>query len=99
MPLEPTVESEQEDELFVVCRRCDEEVDSTALYCPECGASLDPALNTASAMLDRSMPTLRRLGREMARNPLGFFIRWGIYVFLFVLGVRIFVGCVQRALG
>ncbi len=98
MPLEPTGESEQEDALFVACSRCNEEVDSTASYCPECGASLDPALNAASAMLDRAMPTLRRLGRQMARNPLGFFIRWGIYVFCFALGVRIFVGCVQGAL-
>ncbi len=97
MPLEPTSESEQEDE-FVVCLRCNEQVDATANYCPECGRSLDPALRSASAMLDWSMPTLRRLGRQMARNPLGFFIRWGIYVFCFALGVRIFVGCVQGAL-
>ncbi len=98
MPLEPTGESEQEDVVFVACLRCDEEVDSTSRYCPECGASLAPALNAASAMLDRSMPTVRRLGRQMARNPLGFFIRWGIYVFCFALGVKIFVGCVQGAL-
>ena len=98
MPPEPTDEREQEDGPFVVCLRCNEQVDATANYCPECGRSLDPALKSASAMLDWSMPTLRRLGREVARNPLAFFIRWGIYVFLFALGVRIFVGCVQAAL-
>ncbi len=98
MPPEPTGEREQEDESFVVCMRCNEEVDATSNYCPGCGASLDPALNRASALLDRSMPTLRRLARNMARNPLGFFIRWGIYVFLFALGVRIFVGFVRGAL-
>ncbi len=99
MPPEPTGdESEQEDESFVVCLRCNEEVDATSNYCPECGASLDTTLNAASAMLDRSMPTLRRLGRQMARNPLGFFIRWGIYIFLAALGVRIFAGFVRRAL-
>ncbi len=98
MPLEPTGEREREDEVFVVCQRCDEEVDATSRYCPECGASLEPTLNAASGMLHRAMPTVRRLGRQMARNPLGFFIRWGIYVFCFALGVRIFVGCVRGAL-
>ena len=98
MPQEPASEPEQEDEAFVVCQRCNEEVDATSRYCPECGASLEPTLNAASAMLHRAMPTARRLGRQMAQNPLGFFIRWGIYVFCFALGVRIFVGCVQGAL-
>ena len=98
MPLEPTGERRQEDEVFVLCQRCDEEVDANSRYCPECGASLEPTLNAASGMLHRAMPTVRRLGRQMARNPLGFFIRWGIYVFCFALGVRIFVGCVRGAL-
>ncbi len=98
MPLEPIGEREQEDEDFVLCQRCDEEVDATSRYCPECGASLEPTLNAASAVLHRAGRTVRRQGREMAKNPLGFFISWGIYVFCFALGVRIFVGCVQGAL-
>ena len=98
MALEPTVEREREDDHFIVCERCDEEVDALSRYCPECGASLEPTLNMASAIVHRSTSTARRLGRELARNPLGFFIRCEIYVFCFALGVRIFVGCVQGAL-
>ena len=98
MPQKPTVEHADEDAIFVVCQRCNEEVDETSRYCPECGASLDPTLNAGSATLHRSMLTVRRQGRELAKNPLGFFIRWGLYVFFFALGVRIFVGCVRGAL-
>ena len=76
MPLEPTGESEQEDAPFVVCLRCNEDVDATSNYCPECGASLDPALNRASAVVDRTMPTLRRLARRMGRNPIGLLSRY-----------------------
>ncbi len=99
MPLEPTGESEQEDAPFVVCLRCNEEVDATSNYCPECGASLDPALNRASAVLDRTMPTLRRLSRRMWRNPIGFLIRFVIFVVCFGIAVRIVVGIVRRTLG
>ena len=99
MPLEPTGESEQEDALFVVCLRCDEEVDATSNYCPECGASLDRALNRASAVLDRSMPILRRVARRMWRNPIGFLIRFVIFVVCFGIAVRIVVGIVRRGFG
>ncbi len=99
MPLEPTGESEHEDALFIVCLRCNEEVDATSNYCPECGASLDPALNRASAVLDRSMPTLRRVARRMWRNPVGFLIRFVIFVVCFGVAVRIVVGIVRRGLG
>ena len=99
MPLEPTGDSEQEGARFVVCLRCDEEVDATSNYCPECGASLDRALNRASALLDRSMPTLRRLSRRIWRNPIGFLIRFVILVVCFGIAVRIVVGIVRGAFG
>ena len=99
MPLEPTGEGEQEDVLFVVCLRCDEDVDATSNYCPECGASLDPALNRASAVLDRTTPTLRRLARRMWRNPIGFLLRFVIFAVCFGIAVRIVVGIIRRGLG
>ena len=99
MPLEPTGEGEQEDVLFVVCLRCDEDVDATSNYCPECGASLDPALNRASAVVDRTMPTLGRLARRMWRNPIGFLIRFVIFAVCFGIAVRLVVGIIRRGFG
>ncbi len=99
MPLEPTGGSEQEEALFVVCLRCDEEVDATSNYCPECGASLDPALNRASAVLDRTMPTVRRIARGMWRNPIGFLIRFVIFAVCLGIAVRLIAGIVRRGFG
>ena len=77
------------------CPVCRERVEDEWTFCAACGSPLDDV--TGIGLADRISVFFRRQGRAMLRNPLGFFIRWGIYVFLFALGASIFRGCVQGA--
>ena len=85
-------------EAELICFECDREIEIEADFCPHCGASLEPE-NVADASFGVRVPAfLRKQGRQMIRNPLGFFIRWGIYIFFFALGVSIFRGCLEGAI-
>ena len=78
------------------CPVCREQVEDEWAYCAACGSPIDDV--TGVGLIDRIPIFVRAQGRRMLRNPLAFFIRWGIYVFCFGLGVSIFRGCVQGAI-
>ncbi len=84
-------------EAGLTCFECEREIEIKGAFCPHCGASLDSENDDDASFGARVPAYLRKQGRQMIRNPLGFFIRWGIYIFFFALGVSIFRGCLESA--
>ncbi len=93
----PNQSGEHGDLPALTCYECQSLIEIEAAYCPQCGAALEPEDDPYGEVESRVLAFLRKQGRELIRNPLGFFIHWGIYVFVFALGVAIFRGCVEDA--
>ena len=94
--LQSAPESSPEQPACYECRR-ELALPVDASFCPYCGAALDPDEDAYQRVEARVIRFLRKQGAEMVKNPLGFFIHWGIYVFVFALGAAIVRGCVEEA--